>query len=48
MNITTKGEYMSSSLMCPNCGDYLGKASENLKYVYCGNCCEHNIKKGSC
>lgn len=31
-------------LRCPNCGDNLGKDTENAKEASCGNCGERNIK----
>ena len=31
---------MAVDLRCPNCGDNLGKDTENDKNAYCGNCGE--------
>jgi len=31
-------------LRCPNCGENLGKDTENSKLAYCGTCGEDNIK----
>jgi predicted RNA-binding Zn-ribbon protein involved in translation (DUF1610 family) len=32
-----------ADIRCPNCGDNLGKESENAKMVSCSNCGEDNI-----
>ena len=34
---------MACDLRCPNCGDNLGKDTENDALAYCGNCGEDNI-----
>jgi len=34
---------MACSLHCPNCGEDLGKDTENDALAYCGNCGEDNI-----
>jgi len=33
-----------SDLICPNCGENLGKDTENAKKAYCSNCGEKNIE----
>jgi len=33
-----------TDLRCPNCGDNLGKDTENPKKAYCGNCGKDNIR----
>jgi len=35
---TKKKKKASTDLICPNCDEYLGKASEGNKKQYCGNC----------
>jgi hypothetical protein len=35
---------MACDLRCPECGDNLGKDTENPKLAYCGNCGEEDIK----
>jgi len=35
---------MAVSLHCPNCGEDLGKDTENPKLTGCGNCGEDDIK----
>ena len=35
---------MACDLYCPNCGDNLGKDTENFNPAYCGNCGEDDIK----
>ena len=34
---------MAVDLRCPNCGDNLGKDTENSALAYCGNCGEKDI-----
>lgn len=34
---------MAVDLICPNCGDNLGKDTENSFFAYCGNCGEKDI-----
>jgi predicted RNA-binding Zn-ribbon protein involved in translation (DUF1610 family) len=34
---------MAVDLRCPNCGDNLGKDTENPRRAYCGTCGEDNI-----
>jgi len=34
---------MACDLRCPNCGDNLGKDTENDALAYCGNCGESDI-----
>jgi DNA-directed RNA polymerase subunit RPC12/RpoP len=34
---------MACDLYCPECGDNLGKDTENDALAYCGNCGEKNI-----
>ena len=34
---------MAVDLRCPNCGDNLGKDTENSNPAYCGNCGEEDI-----
>jgi hypothetical protein len=34
---------MACDLRCPECGDNLGKDTENDALAYCGNCGEDNI-----
>ena len=34
---------MAIDLRCPNCGDNLGKDTENPRKAYCGTCGEDNI-----
>jgi len=35
---------MAVSLYCPNCGENLGKDTENPKIAGCGTCGNNNIK----
>lgn len=35
---------MAASVYCPNCGQDLGKDTENPNPTYCDNCGEDNIK----
>jgi len=35
---------MAVSLHCPNCGEDLGKDTENPMYAYCDNCGEDKIE----
>ena len=35
---------MACDLRCPECGDNLGKDTENPKLAYCGTCGEEDIK----
>ena len=39
-DIVTEG----SNLHCPNCGEDLGKDTQNPKSMSCGNCGEDDIK----
>jgi hypothetical protein len=34
---------MAVTLHCPNCGEDLGKDTENFNPAYCGNCGEDDI-----
>ena len=35
---------MACSLYCPDCGENLGKDTENSKLAYCSTCGEDNIR----